>query len=126
VSVDHGSLQTGVAQELLDHPDVVIGLEEMGGEGVAEGVGSHSFRDHCSENCSGKRLLEFRFMEVITPEFTGVHDGSQRPLREEPLMDQFFWRFGILTFYGVIQEHSRVPCFQVFAMQSFHYLQLLL
>jgi len=34
-----------VTQELLDDTDVVIGLQKMGGEGVAEGVGSDALRD---------------------------------------------------------------------------------
>ena len=35
VSVDHRRGDAPVAQELLDGPDVVACLEEMGGEGVA-------------------------------------------------------------------------------------------
>ena len=34
VGVDHGGLELGVAEELLDGSDVVAGEEEMGGEGM--------------------------------------------------------------------------------------------
>jgi hypothetical protein len=40
VGVDHGGLDVAVTQQLLDGADVVPLLEEMGGEGVSEGVPS--------------------------------------------------------------------------------------
>ncbi len=39
VGVDHGRFQAGVPQKTLNDPDVVIGLQQVGGEGVAKGVG---------------------------------------------------------------------------------------
>ena len=38
VGVDHGRLDVAVAEEFLDGADVVSVLEEVGGEGVAQGV----------------------------------------------------------------------------------------
>jgi hypothetical protein len=38
VGVDHCGADVAVAEELLDGADVVAALEEVGGEGVAEGV----------------------------------------------------------------------------------------
>jgi hypothetical protein len=35
----------GVAEQFLDGADVFSGFEQMGGEGVAEGVGGNSFFD---------------------------------------------------------------------------------
>src|SRR5882672_10468865 len=43
VDVDHRGRDVAVAEELLDGPDVVAGLEEMGGEGVTEGVTGDAF-----------------------------------------------------------------------------------
>jgi hypothetical protein len=40
VGVDLGGLRAGVAEELLDVAEVGAGLEEVGGEAVAEGVGT--------------------------------------------------------------------------------------
>lgn len=45
VGVDHGGGDVAVAEELLDGADVVAALEEVGGEGVAEGVAGDSLRD---------------------------------------------------------------------------------
>ena len=39
MGVDLGGATALVAQELLDVPEIRAGLEEVGGEGVAEGVG---------------------------------------------------------------------------------------
>src|SRR2546428_5548392 len=39
VRVDHGGADIPVAEELLDGPDVVIVFQQVGSEGVAEGVG---------------------------------------------------------------------------------------
>lgn len=38
VRVDHGGLYAAVAEELLDRADVVTVFQEMGGEGMTEGV----------------------------------------------------------------------------------------
>jgi len=38
MEVDHDGLDVGVAEILLDDPQVDPGLQEMGGVGVAEGV----------------------------------------------------------------------------------------
>ena len=36
--VDHGRLDAPVAEELLDGADVVVIFQQVGGEGVAEGI----------------------------------------------------------------------------------------
>jgi len=38
VSVDHRRSDIGMAEQRLDRADVVVGLQEMGGEAVAEGM----------------------------------------------------------------------------------------
>jgi hypothetical protein len=45
VGVDHGSLHVFVPQQLLDGANVVTGFQEVGGEGVAEGVGGGRLGD---------------------------------------------------------------------------------
>ena len=42
MGVDHGRLHVVMAQEFLDSTDVVAVFEQMGGEGVPEGVASCS------------------------------------------------------------------------------------
>jgi hypothetical protein len=38
MGVDHGCFQAGMTKKHLNHPDVVTGLQLVGGEGVAENV----------------------------------------------------------------------------------------
>lgn len=43
MGVDHGGFDVFVSEEFLNRADVVSALEEVCGEGVAEGVGGDSF-----------------------------------------------------------------------------------
>ena len=45
MGVDHGGFDVFVTEEFLDGADIVAALEEVGSEGVAEGVASDSFLD---------------------------------------------------------------------------------
>jgi hypothetical protein len=38
VRVNHGRPDIGMAQQLLDRPDVIVGFQQMGGKAVAERV----------------------------------------------------------------------------------------
>ena len=42
MGVDHGCFQAGMSPQVLNNADVVIGLQQVGGEGMAEGVIMHS------------------------------------------------------------------------------------
>ena len=86
VGVDHGGLDVGVAEELLNRADVGAGLEEVRGEGVAQGVGPGLFRDAGG----GEGLLHGSLNEV-GPEMMATHRaglarveaparGRERPL----------------------------------------------
>ena len=45
MGINHGGFDVFVAEEFLDGADVVAALEEVGGEGVAEGVGRNALVD---------------------------------------------------------------------------------
>ena len=45
MGVDHGGSDIGVSEQLLDGSDVVAVFDEMGGEGMAEGVAGAVFGD---------------------------------------------------------------------------------
>jgi len=38
VGINHGSFQAGMTQQGLNHPNVVTGLQQVGGKRMAEGV----------------------------------------------------------------------------------------
>ena len=45
MGVDHGRAHVLVAEQFLYRADVVAGLQEMGGEGMAEGMSGCGFGD---------------------------------------------------------------------------------
>ena len=61
VGVDHGGGDVAVAEELLDGADVVAGLEQVGGEGVAQGVAADSLGEP-----SGERRLTHGFLGTVS------------------------------------------------------------
>lgn len=46
-----------MSEQLLDNADIVIGLEKMGGEGMAEGVGGDALGDPCASDGMVESLL---------------------------------------------------------------------
>lgn len=57
MSIDHRSPDIGVAQQGLDGADIVIGLKEMGGKTVTEGMGPDPLRKFCFSHRCLNRLL---------------------------------------------------------------------
>jgi hypothetical protein len=43
MGIDHGRMDIAMPQHLLNGPDIVIGLVEMAGTGMTEGVGRSAF-----------------------------------------------------------------------------------
>jgi len=58
VGVDHGRFQAGMTELLLDDADVVARLQQVGGEGVAEAMGGHSFMDFRLVDSMIERLFQ--------------------------------------------------------------------
>ena len=58
-------VQRGVAEQLLDGADVAAVLEQMRGEGVAEGVAGRALRDAQGEDCPAHGLLEDGLVQMV-------------------------------------------------------------
>jgi hypothetical protein len=71
VGVDFGGFDIGVAKQFLDGADVFSGFEQVGGEGVAEGVGSDPFGDIRQLDGATKRVAVAAGMDVMAPEGAG-------------------------------------------------------
>lgn len=69
MSIDHGGFDVFVPEEFLDGADVVAVLEEVGGEGVAEGVGGDVFVDVGGVGGGADGFLEEAGVEVVAHEF---------------------------------------------------------
>ena len=84
VGVDHGGGDVAVAEELLDSANVVAGLEEVGGEGVAEGVAAGRLGDFGGLAGRVEGTLEHGFVQVVAPQLAArvavVARGRKDPL----------------------------------------------
>ncbi len=65
VGADHRGFEVSVAEEFLDGADVGAGLEEMGGEGLSEGVGGDALCDARGTGGSANRALRGGFVEMM-------------------------------------------------------------
>ena len=65
MGVDHGGADVLVSEELLDGADVVAVLEEMGGEGVAEGVAGDALGEGGVAVGLGDGALDDGLVEVV-------------------------------------------------------------
>lgn len=89
VGVDHGGGDVAVAEQLLDGADVVAGFEEVGGEGVAEGVAADALGELCGERCLADGTLNDGFVEVVTAALVGFGVVVDAGGGEEPLPRPF-------------------------------------
>ena len=61
-----------MAEELLDRPDVVAVLQQMGGERMAQRVTGGRLGKACRANRALDGLLEHRLMEMVTTPTSGL------------------------------------------------------
>ena len=80
--IDHGRFQAGMVEQVLDHTDIVTGLEQVGSEGVAEDVGGYFFGDFCLADGIIERLLHVGFMEMIPSPFSAADLSSGKATDE--------------------------------------------
>jgi len=71
VGVDHRRPDIGVAEQGLDRADIVVGLEKVRGEGMAEGVRGYPLGELSFPDGMIHRIPEARFMHVVPPFLPG-------------------------------------------------------
>jgi hypothetical protein len=106
VCIDHGSPDVAMTEKCLDSPDIVIGLQKVSGETVAEGVGRYALREFRPPDSLVKRLLNMRLMQVVSPKFLRIRHVGQRLLRKKPLPDKILCSRGIFFFEQVVKKHA--------------------
>jgi hypothetical protein len=89
VRVDHGSADITVAEKLLDGPDVVVVLQQVGGEGVAEGVARGGLGETGGADRVLHGALEDRFVEMVAATLAGEPVHVQPRGREDSLPRPF-------------------------------------
>ena len=85
VGVDHSGTDILVSQEFLDSTDVVAGLDQMGGEGVAKGVGRHFFGQASFFGRFGEGAADGAFVEMVPSFDAGTRVDRERSGGEQVL-----------------------------------------
>jgi len=72
VGIDHGRLDVLVAQQFLDGTDVVMVFQQVGGEGVSEGVAGHALFQAGGTCRLPDGALQTTFVEVMAARLAGA------------------------------------------------------
>ena len=94
-----------MAQELLDRTDVVPALQEVGGEGVAQGVAGGGLGQGGTAGGVADRSLHDRFVEMMAEGEACLPFHGDAAGREDVLPSPFALGAGILAGQGVGEEH---------------------
>jgi hypothetical protein len=116
VGVDHGGFDIFMSQEFLHRSDIVPILEQVGGEGMAKGMGGDRFIDFRSAGRSFDRSLKVRFVQMVT-----LFDPAHRVYRENGrwkyvLPGKFPVGIWILSFQGIGEINRPVSIEQITLM----------
>ena len=84
VRVDHGRGHVAVAEDLLHRADAVAALQQVGGEGVAEGVAGHPLVETSLARCILHCPLQDALMEVMAS-LQAARIFPARARRKDPL-----------------------------------------
>jgi hypothetical protein len=103
VGVDHGRLHALVAEELLDGADVVAVHQEVGGEGMAEGVAGRRLDEAGGPDGVVECLLDAPVVEVMPPALPRPRIARQGRRREDVLPSPLGGSVGILPCQRVRQ-----------------------
>ena len=92
VGINHRGAHVAVPQQLLDGANVVVGLQQVAGEAVAQGVRGGPLGDSGAAHRVLDRLLHQGLVQMIAPTLVGIGYGGQRHGRKQPLPRQFLGR----------------------------------
>ncbi len=106
VCVDHGGADVVVAEEFLDRADVVAALEEVGGEGVPQGVTARGLGDVGAADGLLDGPLQHRLVEVVPVVLPGRGVPEEACRRKDPLPAPFPRGAGVLTVQSAGEKHS--------------------
>ena len=119
----HGGFYVFVSEQFLDGADVVAVLEEVRGEGVAEGVGGDLFvyvgKFGSLSNC----FLGNGFIEMMTADEPCEGVGGTLGCGEDELPCPFFGCGAVFDFKSVGKDGVSVAFHEVFLVKGFYVLE---
>ena len=109
VRVDHRGSHVLVTQELLDRPDIIAVLDQVGSKGVSEGVAARPPRDSDVHNCLPHRTLDHALVHVVPPLGSASRVPTSMLGGKDPLPSPVLLRAGKLSAKGVRRKTSPTP-----------------
>ena len=87
VGVDHRRRHVRMSEQLLHRADVVAGFQEVGREGVAQGVAAHALGDAGGVGRLADRALRHRVVQMVTAHHAVLRIGGAVIGRKHVLPD---------------------------------------
>ena len=114
MGVDHGGLYILVSEEFLNCADVVAALQEMGGEGMTEGVATDWFVCDTGQAGGGVHgFLKAAFIGMVAAHHIGAWVDGDAFGREDVLPGPFARGVGVFLFKGIGQIDGSVPILDI-------------
>jgi hypothetical protein len=126
VSVDHRGADVFVAKKFLDGPDIVSCFEQVGGEGVPEGMAADMFDNSSFSDSFFYCPLEDCFMNVVPPFLSRLCVYPTVLLREDPLLAPFGGRVRVFAVKRVRQPNAPPALFEIFFVGCMDFSQVFL
>jgi hypothetical protein len=126
MGVDHGGGDIFVAEEFLNGTDIIATLKQVGSETVAQGVGADRFMDTGLTGRLSDGFTQATFIQVMPADLTGARVNREMVRRKHVLPAPLAVGVEIFAFQSIGQVNSAMAAGQVFLMQGFNALEVLL
>ncbi len=113
-------------QQFLHGADIVAILQQMCGEAMAEGVAGDALGDACPAGGLSDSFLQTALVHVMAAHGVGTGVNGKRIGGKDVLPDPLPVSIGIFSFQGKRQVDGAISFGQVFFVQPFHTLEMLL
>ena len=117
MGVGHGRLDVAVTQEILNRPDVVAGIEQVGREGVPQGVGGGGLDEPGPPNGLSRGLLHDCLVEMVPVLSARLPVGVKRRGREHVLPPPVSVRVGAFLGQGEGQRRPAESAVEILLMK---------
>ncbi len=121
MSIDHCCFDVFVPEEFLNRPNVIAALQEMSGEGVAEGMTTDRLAcDTGQASGSAHGFLKTTFIGMVTAHYISARVDGDAFGREDVLPGPFAGGVGIFPFEGRRQVDGSVTILDILLVDLLH------
>ena len=119
MGVDHGGFYVFVPEKFLHCANIIAGFEQVGGEGVAKGVGRDGLIYFCETGSAFDGFLQAGLVDMVAAFGMGHRVNREFVGREDVLPDPFAAGVGVFQREGVGQVDCTSAFEEVFFVQGF-------